>query len=148
MTTESILYVEAGLSDLAEIRSHAKNVLLKIGGTNEAVSEIVLAVNEAVTNIIVHGYGRNSGFLEIVIRRDGADIIVILRDNAPPFDPNTFPPPDITLPLEQRKPGGMGIHMMRNFVDEMNYRKAAEDVNELVLVKRFAASGSKTETES
>lgn len=148
MTTESVQYAEARLSDLAEIRRYLKKTSLKMGCTTDAVSEIVLAANEAVTNIIIHGYDRKPGCVDITVCRDGVDLIVYLRDRSPSFNPNSYPPPDISLPLELRKPGGMGIHMIRNFVDEMNYHVDSDGVNELALVKRGAVKTSITETES
>ncbi|MGB3717389.1 MAG: ATP-binding protein [Candidatus Promineifilaceae bacterium] len=148
MITESVQYAEARLNDLAEIRRFVKNTSLKMGCANDAVSEIVLAANEAVTNILIYGYDRKPGCIEIDMCLEGADLIVYLRDRSPSFDPNSFPPPDITLPLELRKPGGMGIHMMRNFVDEMNYYEVADGVNELALVKRDAVKTMKIETET
>lgn len=145
MISESVLYAEARLTDLAEIRRNLKKTSLMMGCTNDAVAEIVLAANEAVTNILIHGYDRKPGWVDIVVNRDGADLIVYLRDRSPSFDPNSFPPPDITLPLELRKPGGMGIHMMRNFVDEMIYHEGANGVNELALVKRDVVKKSTNE---
>jgi anti-sigma regulatory factor (Ser/Thr protein kinase) len=148
MITESIHHAEARLSDLAEIRRFVKKTSLLMGCTNDAVSEIVLAANEAVTNILIHGYEGKPGCVELVVSRDGANLIVYLRDRSPSFDPNSFPAPDITLPLELRKPGGMGIHMMRNFVDEMIYHADADGVNELALVKRDAVKTSTSDSES
>jgi anti-sigma regulatory factor (Ser/Thr protein kinase) len=148
MITKSVQYTKARLSDLAEIRRYVKKTALLMGCANDAVSEIVLAANEAVTNILIHGYDRKPGSVAIVVCRDGADLIVYLRDRSPSFDPNIYPPPDITLPLELRKPGGMGIHMMRNFVDEMIYHEDADGVNELALVKRDAVKTSTSDNES
>jgi anti-sigma regulatory factor (Ser/Thr protein kinase) len=148
MITKSVQYTKARLSDLAEIRRYVKKTALLMGCANDAVSEIVLAANEAVTNIIIHGYDRKPGCVDITVCREGVDLIVYLRDRSPPFNPNSYPPPDISLPLELRKPGGMGIHMIRNFVDEMNYREEADGVNELALVKRGVFKTSATEPES
>ncbi|MEZ4515985.1 MAG: ATP-binding protein [Chloroflexota bacterium] len=52
---------------------------------------MVLAVNEAVTNILVHGYRGRPGNVEIGIERAGNDLIVILRDQAHAYDPTAVP---------------------------------------------------------
>jgi anti-sigma regulatory factor (Ser/Thr protein kinase) len=148
MITGSFQLDEARLSDLVEIRHYLKRVFLKMGCAADAASEMVLAANEAVTNIIIHGYERKPGCVQITVSQDGADLIVYLRDSSPSFDPNSYPTPDITLPLELRNPGGMGIHMMRNFVDEMNYQQVDDGVNELALVKRNVIMLSNVETEA
>ena len=79
------------------------------------VEDLVCAVDEAVTNVIVHGY-------------DG-------------FDPTTAPEPDLSLPLERRPLGGMGVHLMREFADELRYAPRRGGGNEVTLVKRLPARG-------
>ncbi len=138
MTTESIVFIEAGLTDLSDIRQFIEVNSTEIGSSDDIASELVLAVNEAVTNIIVHGYDTKPGFVSVSIEQDGADIIISLRDKASAFDPNSISSPDTTLPLEMRQPGGMGIHMMRSFVDEMKYHRTEDGVNVLTMVKRDA----------
>jgi anti-sigma regulatory factor (Ser/Thr protein kinase) len=56
---------------------------------------------------------------------------------APPFDPTRVPDPDLTLPLEERPLGGLGIYLIRQSVDKMVYRAVPEGGNELTLVKRL-----------
>jgi serine/threonine-protein kinase RsbW len=136
MTIEAIRYSEASLKDLAEIRRYVRDASLRLGGIDDAISEVVLAVNEAVTNVMIHGYREQAGHLEIAVCQSGEDLIVYIRDESPSFDPNSVPEPDIARPLERRHPGGMGIHMMRNFVDEMIYSPSQNGVNELAMVKR------------
>lgn len=140
MTTESIVIIEAGLTDLSDIRQFIEVISTEKGGPDDVASELVLAVNEAVTNIIVHGYDTKTGFVSVSIKQDGADIVISLRDKAKPFDPNSISSPDTTLPLEMRQPGGMGIHMMRSFVDEMKYHRTEDGENVLTMVKRDAVA--------
>jgi len=59
-----------------------------------------------------------------------------LRDHAPGFDPTRVPPPDLTQPLEEREPGGLGVFLTRHMVDEMRYRALPGGGNELTLIKR------------
>jgi anti-sigma regulatory factor (Ser/Thr protein kinase) len=72
----------------------------------------------------------------VVVQRSGADLIVILRDRAPTFDPTTVPPPDLTLPLEQRPIGGVGLHLVRHMVDELRHRPRPGGGNEITFVKK------------
>ncbi len=62
---------------------------------------------------------------------------ITLRDWAPTFDPLQVPPPDITLPLHERKAGGLGIHLMRQCVDEICHSLPEDGGNELLLVKKM-----------
>ena len=147
MPSAKALKSEFGIGDLADIRRFIEKTAADLGGNDEAVSELVLATNEAITNIIIHGYGGEPGPIEIVVDRAGQDLVVIIRDKSPFFDPCSFPLPDITIPLEQRGPGGMGILMMRSFVDDLTHRQLGEGGNELALVKCDAVNSTATGTQ-
>jgi anti-sigma regulatory factor (Ser/Thr protein kinase) len=68
----------------------------------------------------------------INICRDDNTITAEIVDHGKPFDPTAHPAPDITLPIEQRPIGGLGIHLMRNMVTSLRYyRKKGE--NHLIL---------------
>jgi serine/threonine-protein kinase RsbW len=71
------------------------------------------------------------------VGRQGEALLVRLRDGAPLFDPTLLPMPDVTLPLEVRPLGGLGIFLMRQSVDDMTYRVTPEGGNELTLIKRM-----------
>ena len=95
-------------------------------GLAEAVTfKLTLALEEAVVNVITHAF---EGLppphsitvrLAIAARSVTADII----DNGRPFDPTSAPDPDLSLPLERRRPGGLGIHLMRGMMDRLEYRR-------------------------
>jgi serine/threonine-protein kinase RsbW len=115
---------------------------MALGADAEAVGDLLMAANEATANIVMHGYQGSSGIVEVEVTRKGEYLELRLRDQAPPFDPTTVPAPDITLPLEQRPYGGMGIHLIRGLMDKMTYRLTPQGENELVLAKRLGASGN------
>jgi serine/threonine-protein kinase RsbW len=126
----------ASVHDLEEVRQFVERAALSLGGEPEAVGDMVVAVNEAVTNILVHGYGNQSGDLLLEVRCRDDELQVCLEDQAPVFDPLTAPEPDVTLPLEQRPLGGVGVKMMRAFTDELQHEVTAAGGNRLTLKKR------------
>jgi len=126
----------AELENLAVIRRFAEETAQSLQANQTAIDDMLQAVDEAVTNIIVHGYAGRPGTIEVRVKRAGDSLIVRLRDQAPRFDPTTVPPPDLTLPLEKRRPGGLGVHLVRQFVDQVHYRAAPQGGNELTLVKQ------------
>jgi anti-sigma regulatory factor (Ser/Thr protein kinase) len=135
MKIATVYYPAADLDDLAAIRELVESSSVAAGGDPDLVADLVLAVNEAVCNIITHGYQNEPGSVEVIVEQTDHDLLVRLRDEAPPFDPTTVPTPDVTRPLEIRRLGGMGVHMMRQFTDELSYGQTADELNELVMVK-------------
>jgi serine/threonine-protein kinase RsbW len=136
MKSLTLRYSTATVRDLNDTREFLESAIHTLGGDEDVAGDLVLAVNEAVTNTLIHGYSEQPGDLSIGVEADGGDIRVRLIDNAPPFDPTAVPPPDIHLPLEERPLGGLGIHMMRQLTDELLYRVTDDGQNELTFVKR------------
>jgi serine/threonine-protein kinase RsbW len=130
-----ILQVTAELINLSVIRHFVEDNTLRLSADENAASALAHAVDECATNIIEHGYESQPGTIEIELDRTGEDMTIVLRDHAPPFDPTGVPPPDLTLPLEAREPGGLGIYLTRQMVDEWHYRPLPGG-NELTLIKR------------
>lgn len=105
---------------------------------NQAVtSDIVLAVEEACTNTITHGLGKNpeqSFLLDISLGDDEVEFII--EENGLPFDPDQVPSPKINLDLNQRDIGGLGIYLMRKVMDEVLFDKSDNGLKVLRMIKR------------
>jgi glutamate/tyrosine decarboxylase-like PLP-dependent enzyme/anti-sigma regulatory factor (Ser/Thr protein kinase) len=128
--------VAARLENLAEIRRFVGQQAEVLDVDQDSTADMILAVDEAATNVIVHGYQEREGVIEIEVRREGDAFIVHLRDEAVPFDPTAFPAPDMTLPPDERILAGMGICLMRRRTNEVSHRVTLNHGNELTLVKR------------
>lgn len=137
MKSLTMRYDAAQVRDLNDMREFLEQAVLVLGGSEDDAGDLVLAVNEAVTNVLLHGYDSRPGPVILCVEVENSDLRVILTDTAPLFDPTRVPPPDIFLPLEDRPLGGLGVHMMRQLTDELVYR-ALDDGNELAFVKRGA----------
>ncbi len=135
MKSLTLRFAQATVRDLNDMRNFLENAVDILGGDEDVAGDLLLAVNEAITNSLLHGYHEQPGEITLSVESDGADIVVRLIDRAPPFDPTSVPPPDINLPLEERPLGGLGVHMMRQLTDGLVYR-ASGGVNELSFVKR------------
>ena len=130
------LRIAAELERLAEIRRFVRERAAVLDVDPITIADLVLAVDEAAANVITHGYRDQKGIIEIEVRREGNALIVHLRDEAASFDPTTIPPPDLSLPPEERVMEGIGIYLMRRGTDEMSHRVTLQRGNELTLVKR------------
>lgn len=96
-----------------------------------------VALDELLTNTIVHGFaGRVGGAVTVEVERRADRVSVTLTDDGAPFDPFAVAAPDIALPVEERRIGGLGIHLVRRMMDEVGYQRRA-DHNVVVVAKRL-----------
>jgi len=130
---ESTLRISAEVSNLVAVLRFVEETAAALQVNRDVIADMLQAVDESVTNIIVHGYHDQEGNIEIGVSLEGGALVVRLCDQAPLFDPTQVPPPDLTLPLEKRRFGGLGIYLTRQFVDSMTYRITSEGGNELTL---------------
>lgn len=135
METGFHLQLTAELMDLPAIQHFISESMAALHADPTAEPDILLAVTEIVTNTLTHGYREKPGWVEVLVRRNGDSLEIVLRDRAAPFDPTQAPNPDIHRPLKQRLPGGLGIHLTRHFVDRIAYRSTPEFSNEVTLIK-------------
>ncbi|MDP2798032.1 MAG: ATP-binding protein [Methanoregula sp.] len=103
--------------------------------SDEEILDTQLAVEEALTNVIVHGYTGGKGEIVITCCTTRGLAEVQIKDSAPPFNPLSIPEPDITGDIEDRKIGGLGVFLIRQVMDDIIYRYE-EGKNILVLVKK------------
>ncbi|MBP5483118.1 MAG: ATP-binding protein [Bacteroidales bacterium] len=100
---------------------------------------INLALEEAVSNVIMYAYPKGSDGLvdiEAIVRKDSLQFIV--SDNGIPFDPTAAPEADISLNLDERPIGGLGIFLVRNIMDEVTYTRSDDGKNILTMTKKLA----------
>jgi serine/threonine-protein kinase RsbW len=129
--------VPAVLENLRVIRRFVGECGSRAGFARPRLDDLILAVDEAATNIMLHGYKGwsepASPVVEVEVLFRDPVLAVFLRDQAPPFDPTATATVDKLPPLAERGPGGLGIFLIRKTMDEFRYRRTADGWNELVL---------------
>ena len=101
------------------------------------VAGINLALEEAVTNVILYAYPEDTlGHVEICADKQGDALTFVVADKGKPFDPTLAPPVDITLGAEERRIGGLGIHLVRTIMDSVKYARE-NDMNILTMTKNI-----------
>ena len=98
-----------------------------------------LALEEAVSNVIMYAYPKGSDGLvdiEAIIRKKELEFII--SDNGTPFDPTAAPEADITLDAEERPIGGLGIFLVKNIMDVVEYTRSDDGKNILSMIKKIA----------
>jgi len=122
------------VQDMADIREYLSNRADKLRICSSITYDVLLAVTEIVENTIIHGYKGQSGFVSVGMERETDTLIVKIQDQAPDFNPTTAPPPDLSVPLELRSPGGLGIYLTRQMVDHLGHKVLSLGGNEVTLV--------------
>jgi serine/threonine-protein kinase RsbW len=101
-------------------------------------NKIILAVDEAISNIIEHGYGPDrEGSIEIEVEADARAFKIVIRDEGREFDPGDKAEVDLNKHISAGKKKGLGIFLMRRIMDEVRYSYKDGRQNELVLVKHI-----------
>jgi anti-sigma regulatory factor (Ser/Thr protein kinase) len=129
-------------NDLGALAALAERVE-RFGAEQRLPARMVNALNvvldEAVSNAINHGYDAGArGEIAVRLRCEPDGVTVEVEDDGRAFDPLQAPPPDLTLPLEQRPIGGLGIHLIRNLMDEVSYARVGGR-NVLKMAKRLTS---------
>jgi len=97
-----------------------------------------VAIDDLLANALSHGRtGRDPCSVTVEVELDHERVTVILTDDGPPFDPFARGAPDTTLSVEERPIGGLGIHLVGQLMDQVNYQRR-EGHNVVVLVKELA----------
>ena len=127
-------------NDILELRNLSR-VVSDFGRENslshEVINDIKLVLEEITINIISYGYEDTEEHrITIDLDLKGEELTLRATDDAKAFNPLEFPEPDIDKPLEERKPGGLGIYLARKLTDKMEYRRSSGE-NILVLKKKI-----------
>lgn len=129
------LRVSAKANRLRLIRNAVRETSAFCGFSESDTRDVVLAVDEACQNVIRHAYGsEGQGDIAIEIRQRTDAMIVIIRDYADAIDPAKVKPRD----LDDIRPGGLGTHLIREVMDEVDFLPPPIDGGNLLrLVKRL-----------
>ena len=132
--------IAACLENLAAARAFVRRAADAAGATPEAAGALQLAVDEACNNIVEHGYaGGGDGTIELLCESDGDSLRITIVDHGRSFSPEKIAPADTTSDWRERPIGGLGWHLIRRSVDDVDYRADPERGNRLTLVKRLRA---------
>ena len=116
--------IENTLTALSPLTTKVNHFLNQHVVPREAIFRINLAIEEIATNIIKYGYDdMDPHTIEVNLTLFPDTIRLQLKDDGHPFDPSQTPEPDIHVPLDQRKIGGLGLHLVREIVGRIAYRR-------------------------
>ena len=124
---------------LAATRAMVGSVSQRIGFNEFQCGQISLAVDEALCNVITHGYDRRDDgklWLNLWPLDNPPGIKVVIEDLARQVDPGSIQPRD----LDDVRPGGLGVHIIREIMDKVTYERRRERGMRLTMIKHVHSS--------
>jgi anti-sigma regulatory factor (Ser/Thr protein kinase) len=121
---------------LAEVRQEARAFLSKCGFEECAAELLILALDEACTNIIRYAYGHECHPIRLQMERLKDRVRFVLRDYGKSCDPSKIH----SRALEDIRPGGVGVHIIKQAFDLVSYNPRPRGTR-LILEKKFDEAG-------
>ena len=128
------LTIEAELQNLSVIADFISASMEQMGISKEEHG-VQTAVGEACTNVMKYAYSGKGGLITLTCEMKDHSFVVVINDQGKPFDPNSIPPPDLDASLEKRRIGGLGLYLMKKYMDEVTYSFKEDTGNTLVMKK-------------
>jgi serine/threonine-protein kinase RsbW len=137
------LKVKSKTENLSVIRDFISSSAADAGVAPDALENIILAVDEACTNIIKHAYKSfPDGKLIIKTKSTLNRFVVSITDYGKSFEPEMIPEPDLQKYYRQRRVGGLGMYLMKTLMDEVKYVSIPGKYNEVLLSKNIKVAQS------
>ena len=137
MTSKHSLTLPNDIETIPQLNEFIDTVAEKIGLDMSLTMSLNLAIEEAVVNVMEYAYPEGEqGNVDIEVIADDKWLTFIISDNGIPFDPTTQEDADTTLSAEERPIGGLGIFLVRQLMDSINYQRK-DGKNILTLSKKM-----------
>jgi len=120
-----VLRVRNDLTEISRLQEVFAGLAEEWRLPSEIEFKISLALEEVLSNVLRHGCMPGAEHkIEVRLARDGEGIEFEVIDDGIAYDPLSRPDPDVTLPLDQRRPGGLGVFLVRKIADELRYERS------------------------
>ena len=128
--------IESKTERLVVVREFVSHEAREFGFSDEEVSKIALAVDEACTNVIKHAYMFDPGKkITIAVKPNKGAFEISIMDNGKQFNPAKLQAPDMKEYLSHFRKGGLGVYLMKSLMDKVEYSITPGARNEVRLIK-------------
>ncbi len=135
------LVIQSRTDNLTKIREFVYSAAKQAGASKEVIEDIILAVDEAITNIIKHAYKLYpEGKIFVKIKYTAKIFTVVITDYGIPLESSKVKKPDIRKYCRQHKIGGLGMYLMKTLMDEVKYTSVPGKYNQVLLTKNLNTS--------
>ncbi len=119
--------MDGSLGELGRLALEVERFCRENALAGEFASDVNLALEELFTNAVRHGGCEGlKGAVRVRLERDGDEIRVEFSDRGREFDPLAATPPDVAAPLRDRPVGGLGLHLVRQTMGQLEYWRSGE----------------------
>lgn len=118
--------LDAVSDSIPKVTDWMETELQALACPQKSMMQIAVAIDELVTNIVSYAYPDQPGEFSVKLECDDGMATITFTDSGIPYDPLQKPDPDVTLPADQRKAGGLGIFLVKKLMDSMEYRREGE----------------------
>ena len=131
-----ILKIPTQSTNLKIIRDFITDIAEKAGFGDEASCDIALAVDEASTNVIKHAYrGGDDKQITVSVKYDKSKIVITISDSGKGFKPEAVDDLDMNAYLKNKKRGGLGVHLIKSAMDEVEFKSEPGTFNSVKMIK-------------
>ena len=138
--------VPAKIENIEAVTEFVNEELKRLDCSDDVLYKVDIAIDELFGNIARYAYQPDEGpaTVKVDVLPEPLSVILTFIDNGLPFNPLERPDPDVTLSVFERTPGGLGIYMVRNSMDEVTY-EYKDGQNVLTIRKRMKYAGPEQE---
>jgi anti-sigma regulatory factor (Ser/Thr protein kinase) len=137
MENNFFIEIKNNISEIVKIYELLDNITIKLELSDDIVFKLNLIFDELLTNIISYGYTDNKEhIISINIKKNNVYLEIKIEDDGVEFNPVEREAPDLDKTLEEKEIGGLGIMLVKNFIDEINYKRI-DNKNILTLLKKI-----------
>ena len=119
--TEFSCTLSDGNAGLQALLDGAERFFVDAGVPDHAAAQLLVALDEVVSNIFVHGVREGEPTVDVRLRHRPGRLVGEVVDDGMSFDPLAAAPPDTSLSIDDRPIGGLGLHIVRATMDDIRY---------------------------
>lgn len=131
------LFLQNEIAEISKLALFMEELSAELGLPPDLTFNLNLVLEEAVANVIFYAYPKGEHQnISLSATKIGNQLIFVLTDSGRPFDPTKIPNVDTTLSADERQIGGLGIFLIRQIMDKLEYQRI-EGKNVFILKKEF-----------
>ncbi len=133
------IVIKSKTENLSSVRDFIHDCCNSNGIASSAIDDVVIAVDEACTNVIKHAYKfMPDGDIKVRLRISGKKLSIDIIDYGNIFNPDALKEPNMNEYFKMKKVGGLGVHLMKTLMDEVRFEPVPGKYNKVVLSKNIA----------